>query len=354
MSVPDKPVVEVSETMGTEDLSAFIRSWLSKLRIYHWDKGDHVMMVCPFHEDNSPSCKVNTVVRHTDGGHAYIPGDFKCWGCGKNGNWNMLATQIKAPTLNLQEIREYSKVTTVRRVYDDRVDRYSTVNDYLNAYAINGYQKWPADMSSYDMFKNWRGVDGRVLVSIDAHLMFEQKEIRVFLPVSVNGAIAGGVKAAMEDDSIGKKYLTTSGDWAADRGLFLYDYAAEMNRKYIVIVEGPRDALRLVSLGIPAVAILGVGTITAKKIKLLGNILPTIEAFFTLADNDTAGEVLIQKCAALREYAPVFNIRLPKPDSKEALQYEKGKIDPFNMKEDLTNRILGMIQRKMQSMGYDL
>ncbi len=49
--------------------------------------------------------------------------------------------------------------------------------------------------------------------------------------------IAGGVKAALDPSSIGKKYLTTAGDWVVDRGLFLYDYAAKMKKRYVVKVE---------------------------------------------------------------------------------------------------------------------
>src|SRR5258706_15928061 len=52
------------------------------------DHGSYSFLLCPFHQENTPSCRVfhSSTTRS--------PGYFKCMGCGASGNWDMLAPKL--------------------------------------------------------------------------------------------------------------------------------------------------------------------------------------------------------------------------------------------------------------------
>ena len=53
-------------------------------------KGDHIWIACPFHNESEPSLSVHI-------GHKIIPGSFNCFGCPAKGNWNTLAKTLNLP-----------------------------------------------------------------------------------------------------------------------------------------------------------------------------------------------------------------------------------------------------------------
>src|SRR5690606_7832235 len=83
----------------------------------------------------------------------------------------------------------------------------------------------------------------------------------LWLPVKVNNQTKGYIKARLKKQEGMTSYINAPGKWSLTYGLFPYDYAvdvmAQLDLSTMALVEGPRDALRLLSEGIPACAMLG-------------------------------------------------------------------------------------------------
>jgi 5S rRNA maturation endonuclease (ribonuclease M5) len=115
----------------------------------------------------------------------------------------------------------------------------------------------------------------------------------VYLPVMINGSLKGYVKALPEKPTEKGKtsYLNARGSWSSTCGLLGYDSAMqlcqEQNVSTVVLVEGPRDALRLLQHDIPAMAILGTQTWSSAKVSMLA--LSGVQNVIICTDGDNAG-----------------------------------------------------------------
>ena len=116
------------------------------------------------------------------------------------------------------------------------------------------------------------------------------KEV-IFLPVLINGVLEGYIKAGLKKEKDRPSYINAKGPWSKSHGLFPYDYAVNLmnslNSSTMFLVEGPRDALRLLALGIPAMSILGTQAWSELKIKVLS--LAPIDQIVLMLDGDDAG-----------------------------------------------------------------
>jgi len=52
-------------------------------------KGDRVAVLCPFHEEKTPSAILS---KFGNGGLGWADGDFHCMGCGQNGAFEAVAS----------------------------------------------------------------------------------------------------------------------------------------------------------------------------------------------------------------------------------------------------------------------
>ena len=94
-----------------------------------------------------------------------------------------------------------------------------------------------------------------------------------------------------EKQENGLSYLTIKGDWVKSYGLLGYDYIQKRDlwgAKAVVLVEGPRDWLRLMKNKIPACAILGANMMDEKKMMLIAAL--GVRKVFAMPDNDRAGK----------------------------------------------------------------
>jgi DNA primase len=157
------------------------------------------------------------------------------------------------------------------------------------------------------------------------------------LPVSVNKKIVGYVKAALEKRKGQLPYVSSKGTWIKDKGLFPFDYIGKKARLkgYVVLVEGPRDALRLIMEGIPALCVFGVQNFGKKKANTAASL--GVQCYI-MADNDPAGEVLVAKAkAAFKEIEfKLKTITLPKKKDKFGKLI---KLDPQNVGQDFIDTL---------------
>ena len=286
--------------------------------------GPRTMIQCPFHDDKSPSLGV---VTSPDIG---VPiGVFNCLGCGKKGHWNILADKIGAPRISSwtptegqvgdlateeTDVELLGKSTQHRaarrdvdveemRATSDRSGSLSSsvfkglpdrlnVRTLLEQERLFEAQPWPPGL-------DWRGFDGRFLAGLGPGVCWVvgSKDgngwANAFFLVWVNGRVRGGVRARWSKDENQVSYLTTRGKWILKHGLLFYDLARSMIEQYhprgksfVVLVEGPRDALRLLRQGIPAVACLGALTFGQEKAMLALNLA---DRLYVMTDNDRAG-----------------------------------------------------------------
>ena len=274
--------------------------------------GDRIIILCPFHAENTPSCSINISDQN------YPPGIFRCFGCGEKGNWNKIANALSLPTYKINS--SPSKV-----IYNETKER--SPDEQINA-----------DGSILDFpMEKWRGISTKVLKKVNAKLYFDEKrkERFVLFPVKVHGEIRGYVKAAMVKSRL--SYICLKGKWGNKYGVFPYDTTKGMKGKILVIVEGPRDALRLLRYGIPAVSILGAQNWSESKRNLC---LLMDKSIVIAMDGDQAGVK-----ASNMIYNDFLSVGIrPKTlklmkDSKEAGH----KIDPCNMSKERINSLLRLL-----------
>ena len=101
----------------------------------------------------------------------------------------------------------------------------------------------------------------------------------------------------------------------------------------LFLVEGPRDALRLLQHGIPAIAILGANNWSKYRIELLQEAEP--EKIFILFDNDKPGIVAARKIhSSIKMFMPTKILKLPSMEKNGGI-----KLDPANMPIEIVKKL---------------
>ncbi len=236
---------------------------------------------CPFHNDNNPSCSVNTTPNLRHKGKTVGMGHFYCFSCEEGrGPWNKLAEK-----LGLRKIGEgENQVTTfVHRQLDENVFKSESISisDLMEAWKC---EEW----SELHREDEWRSFTGKFLRKFGAlKTMNERGDHLLVLPVYVGEEIVGGIKARWIKKEGQLSYINSKGAWTKDAGLWPYDYVMKMKPRCVWLVEGPRDAMRLLRYGIPALCILGTQNWSEAKRDLI--IALGVERIVSFMDGDVAG-----------------------------------------------------------------
>jgi hypothetical protein len=143
------------------------------------------------------------------------------------------------------------------------------------------------DFRSLPKNKVWREIATNLLIDIGCKRIRQYDEPFIYMPVNVRGEERGYIRARLRKKKDKPSYLNKAGKWSERYGLFPYDYTVRDKPSCIVLVEGPRDALRLLLLGIPAIAILGTQSWSKRKAQLLE--LSGAEHVILCFDGDDAG-----------------------------------------------------------------
>ena len=271
---------------------------------------DSMWICCPFHGETKPSLSVATSDAKV------MIGSFYCFGCQRSGNWNVLARELGFETINIRFLSEERSATVKKppkQVYHDH-----DTEKFLRGLGFTSFVKWPEpNKTNIRFFKDWYGIPGSLLHKLEAYLVKERKgDIhRMFLPVKVHNLIYGGVRVLYRKQKDSRTYLNTDGDWAKSYGLFPYDFVHDTiktnKHKFIVLVEGPRDALRLILLGFPAVAILGSQSFDKKKALIVCS-TSCIDTVYCMPDSDAGGNRMFELVrTGLKNQIRLKNIRLP-------------------------------------------
>lgn len=320
-----------------EDAFSIISEELEKIPGPTKRTGSNIFICCPFHDDKSPSLSINMSFE------AKVRiGTFMCFGCPAKGGWNQLAEK-----LGLREIADWQHFKSNRDGDASRERRKVVERVRLNNYSIDrlfeevggAVLPWPAE-------KDWRGYPGKMIERVEGYMYVDQRnddrDLMLVLPVYINGRYRGGVKALQEKPKDGPSYINTGGDWVLDYGLLGYDFIQKYDLfgcKAVVLVEGPRDWLRMALNKIPACGILGSKMFAERKLMLLMGL--GIEKIYTLTDNDSAGGAMAKLVQKVCEgQIDCEELKLPrKKDDKGKLI----KMDPDDAPQSIIDKVKAIV-----------
>jgi len=230
--------------------------------------GEDMQILCPFHDDTTPSLNVHV-------GHKITPGSYNCFACKAHGSWNSLARALRLP---LVDFSQKPVVNEDDNPFIDLLEDIKKAKKVDKKRTLNGLEEVPKD------FK-WRGYSGGFFKELGAKYFWNRKQDQEYLhfDLNINGTYLGYTLCAInpQDPRI-QKYQTFA---EAKKVLFLYDKIPPYEP--IVLVEGHFDALRLFAEGIYATAIFGTQNWSSVKKNLI--VAKNPRKILILMDGDQAG-----------------------------------------------------------------
>lgn len=220
---------------------------------------------CPFHKkggERTGSLYVNLTGKYR--------GRFICFACGKKGS-----------VLNGSTVYDADNVFELD---------YAPLEDSEHTELEINFNRLPIWKDDWRTIPNW------LLKRLSAREDVE-KYTKVVLPCYQLGSLVGIINCSLEKSKFFPSYIYSSGGWITSTW-FPYDYTHNHMVKNkldtLFLVEGPRDALKLLSYGIPALANLGGITVYSQaKVELLED-FPAKQIVLAF-DNDKIGRKLYKK-----------------------------------------------------------
>jgi DNA primase len=295
----------------------FIKTQLSSYGGEKKEYGERVMIRCPFHNDGTPSGSLSL--------SQTWPGSFRCYACGTKASWDELAVKLQLQPFKRGEPKE-----------EFAIDLVAAATQYFEN--KENYRKDKFKFSPLPKNKKWRGLSTNLLIELGGQLCVKWSDDYqswnstkfIHLPVTINDEQVGFFRARLKKEVDQPSYLNAAGKWSRTHGLFPFDHSIQMMKdqgsRSVVLVEGQRDALRLVSHGIPAMCIFGTQSISSKKLQHLE--CAGVKRLIILMDGDEAG---IDATEKIKEIAnPMF-------DEVRVIKLWNMKGSPYRQFEDHEN-----------------
>lgn len=311
-------------------------------------KNGATYFLCPYHSEKTPSAKVTH-----DAASPYL-GRFFCWGCKKTASWQEFAEVAHLSPLNGKEFYGETAPSFASSFYEEHLLGQADedageeeIDDDVMELPFN--ERNAAKLGLKD--NEWRGFPIEFLADLD-NIRFRKRWNKartrsrwyLRLPVVVNGVERGYADAQLFKPDEGPSYLNKKGAWSKKFALFPFDYTMrlmqETKLRTLVLVEGQRDALRLLRYGIPALAITGTNSWSRFKIRLLE--LAGVKRVILCMDGDVAGELATESMIPTLENGfRLHVIRL----WVIAKKMDKKKIDPGDMPTGLVRRLKKLVYK---------
>ena len=278
--------------MNPYDKVNLVKAEIEKLPGKKSRGASYTMICCPFHNDSSPSGRVS----HDLSTPQFI-GGFRCYACGEPMKWDVFATQTNLqPFTQVDELKvPDTPVDYLDETLIGDTDSSKFIQERLTMYPldINAVRKLGLEGPT------WRGFKFSFLRSLGGEVAELTKKghtnYYVYLPAMIHGKLRGYIKALPNKVDGLPSYFNAPGGWSKKYGLWPFDHVNNMLKEHglatVVLVEGPRDAMRLVRAGIPALCILGTQSWSSHKILLLETLGITRVILFM--DWDDAGRTAV-------------------------------------------------------------
>lgn len=280
------------------------------------EKSDSIWFCCPFHGESTPSCKVNTV----EGGQTPF-GWFYCFGCRTTGPWNQLAEKMNMKKFDREDLKAIDgfapnigyRYKRIKSALTEEVEHKNDLSQFDDMIQRNRL---------IDVAVDWRGISKQTLLDLNCKRLIDRRDgtTHLIIPIYLNGDVKGVVRARWipSKDKKVPNYLNAENaekHWAKQYGLLGYDRVKKLKafKKYgiVFLVEGPRDAMRLLQLGIPALSLLGSTSWSNVKRNCILELEPNLVC--SLMDNDKAGRKAGKRLTAAFERRVRFHcFNLPK------------------------------------------
>lgn len=244
----------------------------------------YTMIKCPFHNDGTPSGRI----AHDETRPGSV-GRFKCYACAKKADWIELSEKLGLdpfPNVKSTKVPGFNA-----EAYDEVLlpAAKSARSEDLEFFDLNKRGARRLGLSDSE----WRGFSFAFLKSVNAKgcVVVETNRAYVYLPANIKGKARGYVKGLPRKIENLPGYFNAPGAWSHKHGLLFYDEAVALMTRLglstLVLVEGPRDALRLLRAGIPAIAILGTQSWSKRKLEWLSE--TEASKIILCMDGDAAG-----------------------------------------------------------------
>lgn len=325
-----------------------VKSEIDKIPVKRSTPG-RTYILCPYHSEKTPSGRI----LHVYGSPGV--GNYKCYGCGVTKSWNELASTLGLKLYGKKEARRDSQSVPKHNFENSDDDLlYSKIQkEKLKIIPLSSMKT----LLSTGLHKTgvWRGFKLQFLHSLGFKFCkaVDSGRTYLYMPVSVKGVERGYIKAQLFKPKLKSipSYINSPGSWSLKYGLFLYDQAIELmqrkNKSTLVLVEGPRDALRLLRFGIPTIAIMGTHSWSKGKMHLLE--LSGASRIVLMMDGDKAGKAassLISKgCRASgEEVAKPLNTSFEVKIVRLWYDPKAPDIDPGNCSTDILYSVRRLVK----------
>lgn len=288
-------------------------------------------IICPFHDDNHPSCTVN-----------FEEGIFHCFACSASGDayqfvalanpevsdlnklilYHGIINSEKVSKLKLSKTRlsKSKNKKTIDKAYDQEI-----AYDFYHGLKTTNWKVNKKGSVFYKRYMLKRGFTEQTLNDCGAKLTITDQNYPIVFPMYDMGEFRGYVCRAIDKEVADKrKYLYNKGFSRLDTLVGNY------NSEVVVLCEGYMDRLKLTQYGLKhAVAILG-WKITSKQIdKLRANGVKTI---ISALDTDAPGE---KGTDYLNNFFDVIRFEFP-----------KGIKDPGDLTKEQFDKAYAITKRK--------
>lgn len=226
--------------------------------------GELKLQKCPLHKDKTPSLSINIKKNR-----------YNCFSCGDKGSIQKLLSYFGIGYYNSPDIDEIEKLLTEITPEEMKESKY-IANE--------------AELLNYRYFHPYltnRGLSKKFILA--NRIGFDKKEARVTIPIYFNDVYYGCAKRTVVDETPKITY-----NYGMPKNQIVYQPLTNTGKsEYLIVVEGPIDALKASYLNQDSVAILGChpSNVQIKHITKIANGRTIILAL----DNDTPGKKGIEK-----------------------------------------------------------
>lgn len=308
----------INEVRFKNDIVEVISSYLPLTK-----KGKNYFGVCPFHADTNPSMSVSREKQI-----------YKCFSCGASGNvfnfvmdyeqvdfkeaLSILAKRAGITIGNFKPTKE-KKYEKYYKMYDLAVKFYQ--NNLNSEEGVKAKEYLASRKIDEDLIKRFkiglslRGKDTLTKILLKKDYTLKELEDyglgnghndlyinRIMFPLFDNNGDPVGFSGRIYNGSHDSKYINTKETNIFKKGELLYNYheakESVREKKYLIVVEGFMDVIRLASVGIDNVVALMGTALTKEQITLLKRLSNNI---YLCLDGDKAGQKGIYQNGLLLE-----------------------------------------------------